>query len=38
MAPWDMKNVVEKLRDSGSEQILLCERVRVLLQQLSGGI
>jgi|JTFP01.1.fsa_nt_gb 2-dehydro-3-deoxyphosphooctonate aldolase (KDO 8-P synthase) len=26
MAPWDMKNVVEKLRDSGSEQILLCER------------
>ena len=26
MAPWDMKNVVEKLRDSGTEQILLCER------------
>ena len=26
MAPWDMENVVEKLRDSGSEQILLCER------------
>jgi len=26
MAPWDMKNVVEKLRDSGNENILLCER------------
>lgn len=26
MAPWDMKNVVDKLRDSGNENILLCER------------
>ncbi|NDV46497.1 3-deoxy-8-phosphooctulonate synthase [Paludibacter sp. 221] len=26
MAPWDMKNVVDKLRDSGNESILLCER------------
>ena len=26
MAPWDMKNVIEKLRDSGNENILLCER------------
>ncbi|MCF2647700.1 3-deoxy-8-phosphooctulonate synthase [Niallia circulans] len=26
LAPWDMKNVVTKLRESGSEQILLTER------------
>jgi len=26
MAPWDMKNVVDKLCDSGNENILLCER------------
>ena len=26
MAPWDMKNVVDKLRDSDNENILLCER------------
>ena len=26
MAPWDMKNVIYKLRDSGNENILLCER------------
>lgn len=26
MAPWDMKNVIDKLQDSGNENILLCER------------
>jgi 2-dehydro-3-deoxyphosphooctonate aldolase (KDO 8-P synthase) len=26
MAPWDMKNVVTKLQESGNENILLCER------------
>jgi 2-dehydro-3-deoxyphosphooctonate aldolase (KDO 8-P synthase) len=26
MAPWDMKNVIDKLRDSHNENILLCER------------
>lgn len=26
MAPWDMKNVIDKLRDSGNENIVLCER------------
>ena len=26
MAPWDMKNVIDKLLDSGNENILLCER------------
>ena len=26
MAPWDMKNVVVKLQESGNENILLCER------------
>ncbi len=26
LAPWDMKNVVEKLEDSGNKNILLCER------------
>jgi len=26
LAPWDMKNVVEKIRESGNEQILLTER------------
>ena len=26
MAPWDMKNVIDKLRDSGNDNILLCER------------
>jgi 2-dehydro-3-deoxyphosphooctonate aldolase (KDO 8-P synthase) len=26
MAPWDMKNVIQKLLETGNEQILLCER------------
>lgn len=26
LAPWDMKNVVNKLQESGNENILLCER------------
>jgi 2-dehydro-3-deoxyphosphooctonate aldolase (KDO 8-P synthase) len=26
MAPWDMKNVIRKLEEAGTEQILLCER------------
>lgn len=26
MAPWDMKNVVEKIEDSGNRNIMLCER------------
>lgn len=26
LAPWDMKNIVEKLREAGSEKILLTER------------
>jgi len=26
LAPWDMKNVVEKARATGNEQILVCER------------
>ena len=26
MAPWDMANVVEKLRETGNQQIMLCER------------
>jgi 2-dehydro-3-deoxyphosphooctonate aldolase (KDO 8-P synthase) len=26
MAPWDMKNVIEKIRSSGYEEIMLCER------------
>ena len=26
MAPWDMKNVIDKLVESGNENILLCER------------
>jgi 2-dehydro-3-deoxyphosphooctonate aldolase (KDO 8-P synthase) len=26
MAPWDMTNVVEKIREAGNHQILLCER------------
>lgn len=26
MAPWDMKNVVDKLEESGCENILLCDR------------
>jgi 2-dehydro-3-deoxyphosphooctonate aldolase (KDO 8-P synthase) len=26
MAPWDMTNVVDKLREVGNDQILLCER------------
>ena len=26
MAPWDMTNVVDKLREVGNEQIMLCER------------
>ncbi len=26
MAPWDMKNVIEKARSTGNEQIMVCER------------
>ena len=26
LAPWDMKNVVEKARAAGNEQIMVCER------------
>jgi 2-dehydro-3-deoxyphosphooctonate aldolase (KDO 8-P synthase) len=26
LAPWDMKNIVEKARSSGNEQIMVCER------------
>lgn len=26
LAPWDMKNVVDKVRESGNEKIFLCER------------
>lgn len=26
MAPWDMKNVVEKIKSTGNNNILLCER------------
>lgn len=26
MAPWDMKNVVEKIRSTGNDKVLLCER------------
>lgn len=26
MAPWDMTNVVDKLREAGNEQVMLCER------------
>ena len=26
LAPWDMKNVVNKLKDSGCKEIMLCER------------
>ncbi|MFS1511133.1 3-deoxy-8-phosphooctulonate synthase [Chengkuizengella sp. SCS-71B] len=26
LAPWDMKNVVNKIKESGNENILLCER------------
>lgn len=26
LAPWDMKNVVDKMRDAGNENVLLCER------------
>lgn len=26
LAPWDMKNVVNKVRDTGNSQIMLCER------------
>src|SRR5439155_24740491 len=26
LAPWDMKNVVEKMRESGNERVLLTER------------
>jgi 2-dehydro-3-deoxyphosphooctonate aldolase (KDO 8-P synthase) len=26
MAPWDMKNVIAKLQEAGSDKILLCER------------
>ena len=27
LAPWDMKNCVEKVRQSGNENVMLCERV-----------
>jgi 2-dehydro-3-deoxyphosphooctonate aldolase (KDO 8-P synthase) len=26
LAPWDMKNVVDKCREAGNEQVMLCER------------
>ncbi len=26
LAPWDMKNVVDKARDTGNDQIMVCER------------
>jgi 2-dehydro-3-deoxyphosphooctonate aldolase (KDO 8-P synthase) len=26
MAPWDMKNVIQKMEETGNKQILLCER------------
>ncbi len=26
LAPWDMKNVVQKCRDAGNDQVILCER------------
>lgn len=26
MAPWDMKNVIQKLEEAGNRQIMLCER------------
>lgn len=26
LAPWDMKNVVEKIKEAGNEKIMLCER------------
>lgn len=26
MAPWDMKNVVDKVRESGNDHVMLCER------------
>ena len=26
LAPWDMKNCVEKVRENGNEQVMLCER------------
>jgi 2-dehydro-3-deoxyphosphooctonate aldolase (KDO 8-P synthase) len=26
LAPWDMKNVVEKIRDSGNDRVMVCER------------
>jgi 2-dehydro-3-deoxyphosphooctonate aldolase (KDO 8-P synthase) len=26
LAPWDMKNVVDKARDTGNQQIMVCER------------
>lgn len=26
LAPWDMRNVIDKLRNAGNERILLCER------------
>lgn len=26
MAPWDMKNVIDKFKDAGNENVLLCER------------
>ena len=26
LAPWDMKHVVEKCRDAGNDQVMLCER------------
>jgi 2-dehydro-3-deoxyphosphooctonate aldolase (KDO 8-P synthase) len=26
LAPWDMKNVVQKIRDSGNDRVMVCER------------
>ncbi len=26
LAPWDMKNVIDKAKDTGNEQIMICER------------
>ena len=38
LAPWDAKNIVDKLRDAGGEKILLTERVRVLVITISSSI
>ena len=26
LAPWDMKNCIEKVRESGNQNVMLCER------------